>query len=322
MNRWAVVLAGGVGSRFWPISTPARPKQLLPLATEEPLLSDALVAPRAAGAAGAHADPHERAAGRADRRARAVDPARELHRRAAACGHRGGARVGGARDRAPRRTRRGDDQRARRLGRGRSGRIPRGAVARRGRRRAASCARDRRRRAGASRSGIRLHPAGRRGERRRSPRGAVRREAGSRARRSRWCATAISGTRGSSSGARAIFSTRSRRTRRKSRRTSPRTATTSRAFFGAVTTPISVDVGVLERSAKVLVLSGRLRVGRRGHVGGAAPRARVRRAGQRAARHRARGGRARQRRARRRAPRSCSTASPISSSCRATGSRS
>ena len=42
MSRWAVVLAGGVGSRFWPISTPARPKQLLPLATEEPLLSDAL----------------------------------------------------------------------------------------------------------------------------------------------------------------------------------------------------------------------------------------------------------------------------------------
>ena len=42
MNRWAVILAGGVGSRFWPISTPARPKQLLPLATEEPLLSDAL----------------------------------------------------------------------------------------------------------------------------------------------------------------------------------------------------------------------------------------------------------------------------------------
>jgi mannose-1-phosphate guanylyltransferase len=42
MNRWAVVLAGGVGSRFWPISTPAKPKQLLPLASEEPLLSDAL----------------------------------------------------------------------------------------------------------------------------------------------------------------------------------------------------------------------------------------------------------------------------------------
>ena len=31
MTRWAVVLAGGVGSRFWPMSTPDRPKQLLPL---------------------------------------------------------------------------------------------------------------------------------------------------------------------------------------------------------------------------------------------------------------------------------------------------
>ena len=42
MSRWAVVLAGGVGSRFWPISTPARPKQLLPLASDQPLLRDAL----------------------------------------------------------------------------------------------------------------------------------------------------------------------------------------------------------------------------------------------------------------------------------------
>ena len=42
MRRWAVVLAGGVGSRFWPISTPDRPKQLLPLATTEPMLADAL----------------------------------------------------------------------------------------------------------------------------------------------------------------------------------------------------------------------------------------------------------------------------------------
>jgi mannose-1-phosphate guanylyltransferase len=42
MTRWAVVLAGGVGSRFWPISTPQRPKQLLPLATTEPMLADAL----------------------------------------------------------------------------------------------------------------------------------------------------------------------------------------------------------------------------------------------------------------------------------------
>ena len=42
MTRWAVVLAGGVGSRFWPMSTPDRPKQLLPLASAEPMLADAL----------------------------------------------------------------------------------------------------------------------------------------------------------------------------------------------------------------------------------------------------------------------------------------
>lgn len=29
--RWAVILAGGSGSRFWPLSTPRRPKQVLPL---------------------------------------------------------------------------------------------------------------------------------------------------------------------------------------------------------------------------------------------------------------------------------------------------
>lgn len=29
---WAVILAGGSGSRFWPLSSPSRPKQLLPLA--------------------------------------------------------------------------------------------------------------------------------------------------------------------------------------------------------------------------------------------------------------------------------------------------
>ncbi|MBK8249137.1 MAG: NTP transferase domain-containing protein [Gemmatimonadetes bacterium] len=42
MSRWVVVLAGGVGSRFWPLSTPARPKQLLPLITDTPLLSETL----------------------------------------------------------------------------------------------------------------------------------------------------------------------------------------------------------------------------------------------------------------------------------------
>jgi mannose-1-phosphate guanylyltransferase len=29
--RWAVILAGGSGTRFWPLSTPSQPKQLLPL---------------------------------------------------------------------------------------------------------------------------------------------------------------------------------------------------------------------------------------------------------------------------------------------------
>lgn len=42
MSRWVVVLAGGVGSRFWPLSTPARPKQLLPLVTNRALLADSL----------------------------------------------------------------------------------------------------------------------------------------------------------------------------------------------------------------------------------------------------------------------------------------
>jgi mannose-1-phosphate guanylyltransferase len=52
MSRWVVVLAGGVGSRFWPLSTPARPKQLLPLVTQHPLLRETLdrLSPLADGA--------------------------------------------------------------------------------------------------------------------------------------------------------------------------------------------------------------------------------------------------------------------------------
>ncbi len=42
MTRWAVILAGGVGSRFWPLSTEKRPKQLLPLVGSEPLLVEQL----------------------------------------------------------------------------------------------------------------------------------------------------------------------------------------------------------------------------------------------------------------------------------------
>lgn len=41
-SLWAVILAGGIGSRFWPVSTPSRPKQLLPLASERPLIVDTI----------------------------------------------------------------------------------------------------------------------------------------------------------------------------------------------------------------------------------------------------------------------------------------
>ncbi|MEX2584412.1 MAG: sugar phosphate nucleotidyltransferase [Gemmatimonadota bacterium] len=37
---WGVILAGGIGSRFWPASTPARPKQLLHLASDRPLIRE------------------------------------------------------------------------------------------------------------------------------------------------------------------------------------------------------------------------------------------------------------------------------------------
>jgi mannose-1-phosphate guanylyltransferase len=42
VSVWAAILAGGSGTRFWPLSTPARPKQLLPLAGREPLLVEAV----------------------------------------------------------------------------------------------------------------------------------------------------------------------------------------------------------------------------------------------------------------------------------------
>lgn len=42
MKTWAVVLAGGVGSRFWPLSTPQRPKQLLALVGDRPLIVEAV----------------------------------------------------------------------------------------------------------------------------------------------------------------------------------------------------------------------------------------------------------------------------------------
>ncbi len=40
LDLWVLILAGGIGSRFWPVSTPARPKQLLPLGSDRPLIVD------------------------------------------------------------------------------------------------------------------------------------------------------------------------------------------------------------------------------------------------------------------------------------------
>jgi mannose-1-phosphate guanylyltransferase len=40
--RWAVLLAGGSGTRFWPLSTPGNPKQLLPLAGSGSSAQDAV----------------------------------------------------------------------------------------------------------------------------------------------------------------------------------------------------------------------------------------------------------------------------------------
>ena len=44
---WVVILAGGIGSRFWPASTHERPKQLLPLVGEKSLIVDAVERARA-----------------------------------------------------------------------------------------------------------------------------------------------------------------------------------------------------------------------------------------------------------------------------------
>ena len=39
---WVTILAGGAGHRFWPLSTPEHPKQLLPLASSRPLILDTI----------------------------------------------------------------------------------------------------------------------------------------------------------------------------------------------------------------------------------------------------------------------------------------
>jgi mannose-1-phosphate guanylyltransferase len=64
-ERWVVLLAGGIGSRFWPASTPRRPKQFLPLASSRPLIVDTVERARALTdasrvliVAGEHLRPH------------------------------------------------------------------------------------------------------------------------------------------------------------------------------------------------------------------------------------------------------------------------
>ena len=65
--RWAVLLAGGSGTRFWPLSTPRNPKQLLPLSGSASSAEEAVE--RLDRADSARADPggHRRIAGRASR---------------------------------------------------------------------------------------------------------------------------------------------------------------------------------------------------------------------------------------------------------------
>jgi mannose-1-phosphate guanylyltransferase len=46
-HLWITVLAGGSGTRFWPVSTPTRPKQLLPLAGPRALVVETLERARA-----------------------------------------------------------------------------------------------------------------------------------------------------------------------------------------------------------------------------------------------------------------------------------
>lgn len=41
-HLWVTILAGGSGTRFWPASTPSRPKQLLPLAGGQSLIKETL----------------------------------------------------------------------------------------------------------------------------------------------------------------------------------------------------------------------------------------------------------------------------------------
>ena len=41
-NKYAVIMAGGYGERFWPLSTKSKPKQLLGLIGDIPLITQAV----------------------------------------------------------------------------------------------------------------------------------------------------------------------------------------------------------------------------------------------------------------------------------------
>lgn len=41
-NLWAIILAGGYGTRFWPLSRMKRPKQFLPIVSEKPMVQETI----------------------------------------------------------------------------------------------------------------------------------------------------------------------------------------------------------------------------------------------------------------------------------------
>ena len=176
--RWAVLLAGGSGTRFWPLSTPENPKQLLPLAgststAEESVerLTGLIPRERILVVTGAGAGRPPPAAARA---AGGEHPGRAARRL-----HRSGAHLGHLRSPAPRSRGRGAVA-SRRLGGGRRGGLPPHRRHWRWHRAAARPPGDRRRGAVAARDRIRLHRARRAARRRRADGGPLLREAGRR----------------------------------------------------------------------------------------------------------------------------------------------